>query len=528
MHTNPTRKQIVGDWLSGAGLMFWQLDREFKVVNANGLFIKVFGDPVGERCHTFMTGKDHVCPDCPVKQVFLGAERSVSEHVGADTQGREVTLSHTAMPVKNAAGEILGATELIADTTHRKRTHNWLRDSERRYRTLIEQMPDVLFILDQEGKLIYVNTEVEKFLGYPVREILETPLKQHVVPEDRPRLDTIVRLGPRAIWDEEVAMTDRLGEKKFARIRCKALILEDRSVRRFEGVMRDITRRRTLEEELRASRTELLAKIKIIDELYEHIVQSERSKVIEEHTAEMAHELRQPLAIIGGFVRRMIRKLASEEAADPGTQMECFQVIIREIERLEKILDSLIDFSKRERIELEYANPNHLVQYVVKVHEERIAERGLSLEVHLGRGIGDILLDPGRFQQVVRNLVANAIEASPPGGVIRVETGVSIPSDRAHLTGKLESEGYFEMKIRNGGRTIPPEDLQQVFNPFFTTKQFGTGIGLTICRKIVERHKGSISVKSDARGTVFTVWLPADQTIPPLRSLSHSDTGRAS
>ncbi len=109
-----------------------------------------------------------------------------------------------------------------------------------------------------------------------------------------------------------------------------------------------------------------------------------------------------------------------------------------------------------------------------------------------------------------------------------METGVSIPSHKAQVTGRLESEGSFEMKIRNGGGAIPPEELQQIFNPFFTTKEFGTGIGLTISKKIVERHKGSISVQSDAEGTVFTVWLPVDQTQAPLLPLSHGETGAAS
>jgi two-component system, sporulation sensor kinase E len=95
--------------------------------------------------------------------------------------------------------------------------------------------------------------------------------------------------------------------------------------------------------------------------------------------------------------------------------------------------------------------------------------------------------------------------------MIQVETGASIPSGKAHETGGLEAETYFELKIRNFGKTILPEDLKKIFSPFYTTKDFGTGIGLTLAKRIVQDHKGSISVKSDEDGTVFTVWLPIVQ-----------------
>ena len=108
--------------------------------------------------------------------------------------------------------------------------------------------------------------------------------------------------------------------------------------------------------------------------------------------------------------------------------------------------------------------------------------------------------------------MANAIDATPSGGVIDLETGVSIPSDKALKTGALDSENFFELKIRNKGPIIPPEVIQNVFNPFFTTKAHGTGLGLAVSKKIVEDHQGSISVKSDEDGTTFTIWLPARET----------------
>jgi PAS domain S-box-containing protein len=400
---------------------------------------------------------------------------------------------------------------LQKELAERNRIQQWLSDSERRYRTLVEEVPDVIFILDRDGRFTYTNTQVEKFLELPVREILETRLKDHVVPEHQDRIDQIFQLAPESIWDEEVGLMDAHGRYKWTRIRCKALAVQDESLIRYEGVMRDITLRRGLEKELKASREELLEKIRIIDDLYEHIVQSGKAKAIADHTAEVAHELRQPLAIIGGFARRIERKFDSCDATDIDSQRQYCRFMISEVERLERILVNLIDFTKRESLRLEKSDPNAIIRNVLKVYRDKMQEKNIQLETRIGEEVGEILLDHDRFEQVVRNLLSNAVEASPEGNPIQVETGASIPSGKAHETGGLEAETYFEMKISNFGKIILPEDLKKIFSPFYTTKDFGTGIGLTLAKRIVQDHKGSISVKSDEDGTVFTVWLPIVQ-----------------
>jgi PAS domain S-box-containing protein len=277
--------------------------------------------------------------------------------------------------------------------------------------------------------------------------------------------------------------------------------VRDDTIQEFWGMRRDITERKRVEQKL-------VEKIRTIDELYEHILQSGRSKIIADHTAAVAHELRQPLAIIGGFARRMVRELGR---ADHDRQREWLGLMIREVERLERILRGFIDFTRRESIHLRLVDPNELIEYVLLINEERMREKRIFPETYLGEEIGEIPLDPDRFQHVVRNLVSNAIEASPPDMAITVETGVSIPSEKACSSGNLNAEAYFEMRIHNAGKSLLPDDVQNVFSPFFTTKEYGTGIGLTLTRKITEEHNGYISVKSDETGTLFTVWIPVDQ-----------------
>ena len=509
-------KDRFGMLLASAGQMYFEVDREFTVTYSNNLLKEVFGDPSGKKCYEFICKKSQVCPGCPMDKVMEGADRAVNEEVRYDKDGMPIWLENTSTPIRNDAGEIIGAGELSVDVTQRKRDLGWIRDSERLYRNLVEQSPDVIFSLDAHGKFTFVNTQVEKFLCYSVSHVLETPLKDYVAPEDRSRLDNISGLEPESIWDEEVAVIDADGARKYARIRMKPSFNENDATIGFDGVMRDRTVRRKLEEELKASRAALVEKIKIIDELYEHIVESGKCKAIEDHTAEVAHELRQPLAIVGGFARRLAKSLEGAVNIDLDRQKQYINIIISEIQRLEKILDRLIEFTKRDSIKFQKVNPNELIKYIVGITESRVVEKNICLNVNLGQEIGDIPLDPGRFQQLVLNLLSNAIDASPQGSVIDLETGVSIPSDRALKIGALDSTTFFEMKIRNNGPVIPPETLQNVFNPFFTTKEHGTGLGLTVSKKIVEDHGGSISVKSDEDGTSFTIWLPLKE-IPSVR-----------
>lgn len=249
-------------------------------------------------------------------------------------------------------------------------------------------------------------------------------------------------------------------------------------------------------------------KIKIIDDLYEHLLQAGKAKAIADHTAEVAHQLRQPLAIIGGFARRIAKEVASGEQMDASAIEESSRIMVHEVHRLEEILGGLIDFTHREGVRLEAVNPNEMINYILDINRPKLEEKNLRVDTHLGSEVDQIPLDAERLQQVIRNLIANAIEASPVDGVIHIKTGVTIPSEKARQSGKLGSHAYFEMRIHNFGEPIPPVDMDRIFDPFFTTKGRGTGMGLTLARKIIEDHKGSLSLKSDKDGTIATVWLP--------------------
>ncbi len=397
--------------------------------------------------------------------------------------------------------KILAAT--VKNALRAKWAEKALRESEQRYRLLTQNSLTGIYI-QQDGCFTFVNDRFSEIMGYPANELLGKRFWEFVHPEDwRLVIETHLAMlyGEPTRPGYEYRVVRKDGTTKWVEALVATIDYCGRPAQM--GNIADITERKRVENEL----TE---KMKTIDALYEHLVQSGKAKAIAEHTATVAHELRQPLAIIGGLAHRMAR-LCGSRGSSEDSERESLEIVIKEVRRLEKILEGLIDFTRRKTVKVRNVNPNNLIEYILHINNSKINEKNLTLKVDLCQEIEEIPLDPDRFEQVVRNLVANAIESSPPDEVIEVKTSFSFLSDKARETGEMDSDAYFEFKIGNRGRVIPQEELDEIFNPFFTTKDYGTGLGLTLSKKIVEDHKGSISVKSDEHSTTFTVWLPINR-----------------
>ncbi len=253
---------------------------------------------------------------------------------------------------------------------------------------------------------------------------------------------------------------------------------------------------------------DLVEKITIIDQLYEHIIETGKSRVLADHTARVAHELRQPLVIIGGFARRMLKKLPGDASTKTDSHKEWLGIILREVERLERVLKGLIDYTQRVTVDLKPVNPNALIEYIVRISADRVHDKSIRIQLNLSRDVKEIYVDADRFEQVLRNLICNAIEVAPKGESIRIDTGVSVPGEKARETVNLVSREYFQMRVYNTGAVIAKEELQKIFDPFSTTKTYGVGLTLMLAKRMIEDHRGSISVKSDETGTMFTAWIP--------------------
>ena len=441
---------------------------------------------------------------------------------------------NVSLAAKMVHDELSGSTCvycMLSDITEKERVEKAIEKAKREWERTFDTVPDMVAIIDRDHRIVRLNKPMAARLGLDVREAvgrvcyevmhgtnappdfcphrkLREDGKEHAAEFAEPRIGATFMLTASPIHNEK---GDVIACAHVARDITERKLSEE-ALKDAKADLEMRVRERTAE--LYAANQMLEEKIRTIDQLYEHVLQSSKAKAIAEYTAEVAHELRQPLTIIGGFARRLARKSKSgDETPEVGSEGSP-EIIVREVQRLEKILDRLIDFTKRDGVGLQNTDPNELIQYILHINSERIRGKHLTLTLDLDRTVGTMMIDPERFQHVVRNLMANAIDASPPEEAIRVATSITKPGAMAQETGEFESEAYFELKIHNHGKEIPSDELEEIFNPFFTTKVSGTGLGLTLVRKIVKEHHGSISVKSDKGGTLFTVWLPMPPKVP--------------
>ncbi len=222
----------------------------------------------------------------------------------------------------------------------------------------------------------------------------------------------------------------------------------------------------------------------------EQLLHSERLAAIGELAAKVAHDLRSPLVTIGGYARQLLRY-----PKDPERVMRNTQVIVDEVERLERQLRDLLDFAKPKPPQLQPVNLTELVLRLAEIHRPSMEAAGIHLVVETPAEVM-VFSDEVQMERVILNLWRNAVEAMPEGGT---------------LTVRLWQEGSeVKLSISDTGVGITPDHLPHIFKPFYTTKGTGSGLGLAICKKIVDEHGGRIEVVSEeGKGTTFTIVLPA-------------------
>jgi signal transduction histidine kinase len=220
------------------------------------------------------------------------------------------------------------------------------------------------------------------------------------------------------------------------------------------------------------------------------LLRMERLSVMGETSAIVAHELRNPLVAIGGFARALLRSLAED---DPNRQYA--QIITEEVNRLERIIHDLLDFIRPQKMMRRAVIPDEMVLEVARKMQPALDRGGVELVQDLQAGDTEVNCHPGEIQQVLQNLVLNAIQAQPDGGTIRL-TSRSL-------------EGGVLIQVADNGPGLAKDVADKMFSPFFTTKAAGSGLGLTICAQIIKAHGGVLRGENLAEGgACFSFILP--------------------
>lgn len=229
--------------------------------------------------------------------------------------------------------------------------------------------------------------------------------------------------------------------------------------------------------------------------LMEQLAETEKLSALGRITANVADEIRNPLTSVGGFARRLLKKVAE------GTkEKEYAEFIISEVTRMERILRNVISFTRGASPQKEEFDVNEIINETLKFIEEHTGEQSIIIEKSLGE-TPPMEGDKEQVREAIENLISNAIDAMPDGGTLSVATGKEV----------VKGQTYITVKIKDTGKGIDKEDLGKIFEPFFTTKVVvkGTGLGLSITRKIVEEHGGFIETESKVNaGSIFSLYFP--------------------
>jgi two-component system sensor histidine kinase HydH len=226
-----------------------------------------------------------------------------------------------------------------------------------------------------------------------------------------------------------------------------------------------------------------------LQSMQEKLIHSERLAALGEFSASMAHEIRNPLVSIGGYARLMQKKHRNSYS----------RIICEEVARLEDILNQILEFSRSKPLEWQEENLNRVLQSILQSLRGEIVGKHIKIETSWMESLPTILCDGNQIKQVFLNLFHNAIDAMKGRGTLTIKTFLA------------SNEGGFwaVSEISDTGGGIPAEAFQNIFNPFFTTKVRGTGLGLAVTQRIVEAHGGKIEVKNEiGLGSTFRVLLP--------------------
>ncbi len=238
---------------------------------------------------------------------------------------------------------------------------------------------------------------------------------------------------------------------------------------------------------------------KYIEELREiqgKLIQAEKLSALGRLTADVAHEIRNPLTSIGGFARRLNNRLL------PGTrEKEYADIVVSEVDRLERILRDVLSFSRETKYDMEYQGINDVIRESVQTFAEICNEQSVRIIYELEETLPEILIDRDQVRQAVNNLISNALDVMTDGGTLTLRTYME----------EFHNVSYIILEVDDTGPGLPVEALNMIFEPFYTTKEIGagTGLGLSICKKIIDEHNGLLFADSEVgKGTSFKMFFP--------------------
>src|SRR6266568_2112843 len=366
------------------------------------------------------------------------------------------------------------------------RAQEQLRQSEERFRTLIEGVRDVIFSLGPDGTIASLNPAFETTLGWPREEWLGKPLEQLVHPDDVPLalelLGGVIRSEPHGV--RLLRVRTRKGDYRVGEFSATPQFRDGKLVGVF-GIARDVTERMSLEQQLR---------------------QAQKMEAVGRLAGGVAHDFNNILTAITGYADLLLEDLGAADA-----RREDVAEIRKAADRAAGLTRQLLAFSRQQVMQAKVIDLNSLVSETENMLGRLLGE-DVELATRLASDLAPVRADPGQIEQVIMNLAVNARDAMPQGGKLTIETAnVDLDASYAHEHFPVRPGPYVMLAVGDTGTGMDDATQAHLFEPFFTTKEKGkgTGLGLATVYGIVKQSGGFIWVYSERGvGTTFKMYLP--------------------
>ncbi len=485
-------KEFLDNILASMEGGLFTIDKDARITTFNRAAEKITGfkkeEVLNKKCYTVL--RSNLCKGkCRLKKTLETGESMFNyEATIRNRAGREIPVNVTTSALRSSSNEIIGALEIFRDLTERKRLWEELREERDKAQQYLSVARVIIVALNLEGQVTLINKMGSEVLGYKEEEIIGKNWFDFCVPE---RMREEVRKVFQKLMAGEIKVAEyyenpilvRSGEERI--IAWHNTIVRDKADHIIGTLSsgEDITERKRTEAEL---------------------LRSEKLASLGQLAAGVAHEVNNPLAGILVYIKLLLKKYRQNKLQTEETEAQ-LEKIAKETERCSRIIKNLLDFSRQTEVTLRPVDMNKAVEAALAIVGHQISLEDIRLEKELGRKLPSVLGDFDQIQQALMNVILNAAQAMPSGGLLTIATSAA----EGIKIGKSPKKAI-RIDISDTGVGISKESLDKLFTPFFTTKEKGKGVGLglSVVHGIIERHRGKIEIKSDrGAGTTFSIYL---------------------